>query len=489
MERDYAAAQQTDLAPLTEAEQQAVRQLGRRPAGGLGGAPTTTPADRKRLLRLAIAAVTVMADRAAHRIDAVILWTGGATSTHTASLPPVGLHAVTDAAVISRIRELSRDRPDHAVAQALNAAGLRTQTGKEWTYARVQSMRKLYAIPTGCPIRTGSMEPRADGRCSGRAAARRLGVSPSLVHLWVQHGIISCDQRCSRSKLWVRLTDTDIALLDGSADVSRLPTLTECAPGDGDGARGHMETYPARRLHRLSDLTPPRSVGVERQERAAAGGAASPGSIESKEHGSKAIWMTLSDAADRRLDTGLGQSLGVLISDILRPRSLWWIRPPPLAGRRSWSACSRASRTSWPERCGHPPADDPAGERVDDKGHVDKALPGRDIREIRHPQGIGPRRLELPVHLVRRARRRLVTDRRPHRLAAHYALQTHAPHQARHRAPATSMPSRYQLPPDLADAIDLEVSSQIRRIATLSSASLRQRAGALDGSVRRAACE
>jgi hypothetical protein len=232
LESDYALMQRTDLLPLDAAERDEVRRIAA-DLPELWRAETTTAVDRKRLLRLAIAAVTVMADRAAHRIDAVILWTGGATSTHTASLPPVGLHAVTDAAVISRIRELSKDRPDHAVAQALNAAGLRTQTGKEWTYARVQSMRKLYAIPTGCPIRTGSMEPRADGRCSGRAAARRLGVSASLVHLWVQHGIISCDQRCSRSKLWVRLTDTDIARLDGSADVSGLPTLTEVAEATG----------------------------------------------------------------------------------------------------------------------------------------------------------------------------------------------------------------------------------------------------------------
>ena len=44
-------------------------------------------------------------------------------------------------------------------------------------------MRKQHGIPTGCPIRTGSLEPRADGRLSARAAATRLGVTPSLVHL------------------------------------------------------------------------------------------------------------------------------------------------------------------------------------------------------------------------------------------------------------------------------------------------------------------
>ena len=30
----------------------------------------------------------------------------------------------------------------------------------------------------------------------------------------------------------------------------------------------------------------------------------------------------------------------------------------------------------------HPPADDPAGEDVDDEGHVHKAPPRRDVREI-----------------------------------------------------------------------------------------------------------
>lgn len=232
LESEYALMRRTDLLPLDATEREEVRRIAA-DLPGLWRAETTMAVDRKRLLRLAIAAVTVTADRAARRIDAVILWTGGATSTHMASLPAIGLHAMTEAAVIARIRELSRDRPDHAVAHALNATGLRTQTGKEWTYARVQSMRKQYRIPTGCPIRTGSMEPRADGRVSACAAAQRLGISRALVHLWVQHGVISCDQRCSCSKLWVRLTDADVARLDGSAKVSGLPTLTEVTEATG----------------------------------------------------------------------------------------------------------------------------------------------------------------------------------------------------------------------------------------------------------------
>jgi hypothetical protein len=232
LDSEYAVRRRTDLMPLSAAERAEIRRIAA-DLPGLWRAETTMPVDRKRLLRLAVAAVTVTVDRTTRRVDVVILWTGGATSTHTAFLPPVGIHATTDAAVIARIRELSSELPDHAIAHALNALGLRTRTGKGWTYERVRSMRKQHGIPTGCPIRTGSLEPRADGRLSARAAAKRLGVTPSLVHLWVRHGIITCDQRCRCSKQWVQLTDADITRLDGSADVRGLPTLTEVAEETG----------------------------------------------------------------------------------------------------------------------------------------------------------------------------------------------------------------------------------------------------------------
>lgn len=232
LDSEYALMQRTDLMPLTAAEREEVRRTAA-DLPGLWRADTTTAVDRKRLLRLAVAAVTVTVDRIARRVDVVLLWTGGATSTHTVPLPPIGLHATTDAAVIARIRDLSRGLPDHAIAHELNAQGLRTQTGKDWTYERVFSMRKQYGIATGCPIRTGSLEPRADGRLSAKAVAKRLGISPSLVQIWVQHGILACDQRCPCSKQWIQLTDADIARLDGSAEVGGLPTLTEVAEDMG----------------------------------------------------------------------------------------------------------------------------------------------------------------------------------------------------------------------------------------------------------------
>ena len=76
LEQQYAGARQTELAPLSEAEQQAVRQL----ADDLPmvwEAATTTAVDRKRLLRLAIQEVTLTTRSTQPRSASVsILWSG-----------------------------------------------------------------------------------------------------------------------------------------------------------------------------------------------------------------------------------------------------------------------------------------------------------------------------------------------------------------------------------------------------------------------------
>ncbi len=112
------------------------------------------------------------------------------------------------------------------MAARLNAEGYRTRTGKEWTYARVQSMRKQHAIPTGCPLDPNQAAARADGLVSSRTAAERLGVSPSLVNLWVKHGVLVHDQRVAASKVWIRLSEEDLERLTGkAAEAISLPTF------------------------------------------------------------------------------------------------------------------------------------------------------------------------------------------------------------------------------------------------------------------------
>ena len=58
-----------------------------------------------------------------------------------------------------------------------------------------------------------------------------------------------------------------------------------------------------------------------------------------------------------------------------------------------------------------PPADDPPGKGVNDEGDIDEAGPGRDIGEVRDPQPVRRRGVELPLDPVERARRGTVAHR------------------------------------------------------------------------------
>jgi hypothetical protein len=140
---------------------------------------------------------------------------------------PTGWHCTTAAAVVEQLRNLAQRLPDHQIAARLNALGVPTQTGKTWTYRRVASMRKRYQIPTACPVGPAAHAERGDGLLPVALAAERLGVSPSLVHLWAAQGIVQSDQRAPASFRWVRLTAADVVRLDGRQNWSQYPTVRE----------------------------------------------------------------------------------------------------------------------------------------------------------------------------------------------------------------------------------------------------------------------
>ena len=226
LEKDYAVAQRTDLAPLAEADRQAVRDLAT-DLPALWSASTTTASDRKRLLRLVVQEVTLTVDSEKRSAMFSIAWSGGTSTTHQVTCPPLGWHCVTDANLVQRIRELAATCPDHQIAALLNAEGVHTQTGKEWTYTRVHSIRKQHHIPSSCPIDPTGSAPRGDGLVPVKTAAQMLKISPTLVNLWAKKGILMYDQRVNASKLWVRVSEADVYRLNGSTDCAYLPTIAE----------------------------------------------------------------------------------------------------------------------------------------------------------------------------------------------------------------------------------------------------------------------
>ena len=142
------------------------------------------------------------------------------------------------------------------------------------------------------------------------------------------------------------------------------------------------------------------------------------GLVEPDDRLGQRVVVGVPDAADRSLDAGLGQPLGVADRQVLARRGRCGGSAPRLAWR-ACSACSSASSArSRAQRARHPPADDAAREDVDDERHVDEPRPGRHVGQVRHPQLVRPRRRELALHADRPAGRRglagiVVRQRRP----------------------------------------------------------------------------
>ena len=98
---------------------------------------------------------------------------------------------------------------------------------------------------------------------------------------------------------------------------------------------------------------------------------------------------------------------------------------------------------------GDPPAQDPAGEHVEDQRCIHHSGPGRHISEIGHPQPVWTRGAELPVDPVGRPVMISIGDGGAGPLAAHRAEPALLPHQPFHRATGHIMAAAAQVQPQL----------------------------------------
>lgn len=119
----------------------------------------------------------------------------------------------------------------------------------------------------------------------------------------------------------------------------------------------------------------------------------------------------------------------------------------------------RVQRQVRAQRTRRAPTDNPPRISVDDKGHVNKSAPGRHIGQIRHPQRVRSRDVEVAVHPIRRTRQLVDTARRLDLLPPNHAVQAHGTHQPRDCTARNLDPLAVQLAPHLTHPIDLEVLS------------------------------
>jgi DNA invertase Pin-like site-specific DNA recombinase len=188
LEEEFRRWQQSAVARLTAADQEAIRTLAS-DLPAVWQADTTAPADRKRIARLLLERVTVMVDKDSDNVDVRLHWAGGLTSTHQLTRPVSRYDQQTNyPRLVQRLREMSAQRhSSSAIAAQLNAEGFRPpKRTRQFTAAMVQ--RLTLRLGLSRRQRHGSREGLGRHEYRPTELARRLGVSRDLVRRWLRVG-------------------------------------------------------------------------------------------------------------------------------------------------------------------------------------------------------------------------------------------------------------------------------------------------------------
>lgn len=203
---ELASREQQQPRTLSEAERAHLLKVGPDLAG-VWQAETTTPRDRKDLLRTLIEEVIIKVDREKKRADLSIRWNGGAISDLAIDLPrskPATIR--TDEETLALVRRLAKLYPDAVIAGILNKQGRTTARGHRFDANRVGNLRRHWDIPCFQPAESDDKDNNGEVM-SIRQAAPELDVAPSTLHRLLNDGIIAGEQPTPGAPWRIRLTD------------------------------------------------------------------------------------------------------------------------------------------------------------------------------------------------------------------------------------------------------------------------------------------
>jgi len=240
---DYERYQQQRPARLSAAELAAIRALAR-DIPALWAAPTTTVADRKRLLRAVIESVQVTAEGATECVQATVTWAGG-QQTHTGLRRPVARIDQLSyyPALTERIRVLAgQGLGNAAIAAQLAAEGFRTpRLHDRFHDGEIQQLIRRLGLRPGLEDdqRTGhgSLGP---GQWWLAALAREIGMPVATLFGWLQRGWVTGRQDTRAPYRWIITAD--------SAEVGRLRALHQLPAGYHNRRRWTDDGTPDRHL-------------------------------------------------------------------------------------------------------------------------------------------------------------------------------------------------------------------------------------------------
>jgi DNA invertase Pin-like site-specific DNA recombinase len=167
-------------------------------------APTTSPRDKKELLRTLLDEVIITVHKDESRTHLTLRWRGGALTDLDLDTPR-HLPAIvrTDEDTIALVRRLAARYPDPVIAGILNRQGRKSAYGHRFTANLVSGLRRQWDIPRF--VRPAN--PPEGELLNIKQAAVALGVAASTIHRWLNDGIIAGEQLTPGAPWRIRLTD------------------------------------------------------------------------------------------------------------------------------------------------------------------------------------------------------------------------------------------------------------------------------------------
>jgi len=213
VEQEYQTWSQQHRLELTAEDRADILALGENlPA--LWQAPTTTPADRKQIVRLLIKEVILDQRRERGKVWFQINWQTGATSEHwlIRRVRSYEQYAHVES-LQQRLAELSAEaKTDHEMAAILNEEGFRTARGFPFSNKIIWLLRHEWGLPAA---QASSSEPLRweDGSYTIPGAATAIGVFPGTIYKWLRTGRLQGQQRTKGAPWKISLTDEQVTAL------------------------------------------------------------------------------------------------------------------------------------------------------------------------------------------------------------------------------------------------------------------------------------
>ena len=152
-------------------------------------APTTDMKLKQRIVRILVREIVVDIEEERHEIVMLLHWAGGRHSEVRIKKSRAGQHRYcTQLEAVEVVRRMAGQFTDEQIASTLNRLGMRTGAGNTWNEGRVYSLRhyhELAAYDASCP-QTDIL--------TLEQAARRLGVSPTVVRHLIHHKTVPATQ-------------------------------------------------------------------------------------------------------------------------------------------------------------------------------------------------------------------------------------------------------------------------------------------------------